>query len=87
MATKAYQVAVQIRYRVEQPFGQAKDKHGFERCRYLGLPKYGLQSFMTFMVIGAKRIVKLLTGISFRQLAKGRRKEVFKPVYASLPWA
>lgn len=86
-ATLLYQVAVSLRYRVEQSFGQAKDKHGFERCRYLGLPKYGVQSYLTFMVVGVKRMVKLLTGITFRKLAKGRRKEVFKPVYASLPWA
>ena len=86
-ATAHYQVATKLRARVEQPFGQAKDKHGFERCRYLGLLKYGLQSFLTFMVVSAKRMVKLLTGITFRQLAKGRHKEVFQPVYATLPWA
>jgi len=84
--TPHYQVAVKVRSRVEQPFGQAKDKHGFERCRYLGLAKYRLQSFMTFMVVNVKRMVKLLTGITFRELAKGRRKEVFKPVYATPPW-
>ena len=85
--THHYQVATQVRSRVEQPFGQAKDKHGFERCRYLGLASYGIQSLLTFLVVNAKRIVKLLTGITFRELAKGRRKEVFKPVYESLPWA
>ena len=66
---------------------QAKDKHGFERSRYIGLLKHGLQSFMTFMVVDSKRTVKLLTGITFRQMAKGRRKEVFKPVYETIPWA
>jgi IS5 family transposase len=85
--TPEYQEGTKLRYRVEQPFGQAKDKHGFERCRYLGLLKYGIQSYLTFMVVAAKRIVKLLTGITFRQLAKGRRKEVFEPVYDMLPWA
>ena len=85
--TPEYQEGIKLRYRVEQPFGQAKDKHGFDRCRYLGLLKYGIQSFLTFMVVAVKRIVKLLTGITFRQLAKGRRAERFTPVYESLPWA
>jgi len=85
--TPHYQEATKLRYRVEQPFGQAKDKHGFEHCRYLGLPSYEIQSFLTFMVVNIKRMVKLLTGITFRELAKGRRKEVFQPVYETLPWA
>jgi len=34
-----------------------------------------------------ERIVKLLTGITFREQAKGRRAEVFEPVYSILPWA
>jgi IS5 family transposase len=85
--TPHYQVATALRSRVEQPFGQAKDKHGFERCRYLGRLNYGVQAFLTFTAINAKRMVKLLVGITFRELAKGRRKEVFQPVYASRPWA
>jgi len=85
--TKHHQVATKLRSRVEQPFGQAKDKHGFEHCRYLGHLKHGLQAFLTFLVVNAKRMVKLLTGITFRELAKGRRKEVFEPVYAQRPWA
>lgn len=86
-ATQHYQVATTLRSRVEQPFGQAKDKHGFEDCRYLGYLNYGRQSFLTFLVVNAKRMVKLLTGITFRELSKGRRKEVFQPVYAERPWA
>ena len=82
-----YQEGTKLRYRVEQPFGQAKDKHGFDRCRYLGLLKYGLQSYLTFMAVNLKRMVKLLTGITFRQLAKGRHSERFTPVFDSLPWA
>ena len=85
--TPHYRAATKVRSRVEQPFGQAKDKHGFERCRYVGLLNYGIQSFLTFMVLNAKRMVKLLTGITFRKMAKGRHKEVFKPVFATLPWA
>jgi len=39
------------------------------------------------MVLNCKRMVQLLTGITFRPQAKGRRAEVFRPVYANLPWA
>jgi IS5 family transposase len=84
--TPEYQEGKALRYRVEQPYGQAKDKHGFERCRYLGLLKYGAQSYLTFMVVTVKRLVKLLTGITFRELAKGSRREVFQPVYDTPPW-
>ena len=82
-----YRVATKIRGRVEQPYGQAKTTCGFERCRYLGLMRYRIQSYLTFMVVNSKRIVKLLCGITFRKLAKGRQKEVFQPVYDTLPWA
>jgi IS5 family transposase len=85
--TAHYRAATKIRSRVERPFAQAKDQHGLDRCRYRGLLNYGLQSFLTFMVVNAKRIVKLLTGVTFREQAKGRRKEVYKPVFATLPWA
>ena len=85
--TPQYQAANEVRYRVEQAFAQAKDKHGLERCRYLGLVRFGIQSYLTFMVVNAKRMMKLLTGITFRKQAKGRRREILKPVYASLPWA
>ena len=86
MQRESYQRGVHNRYRVEQPFGLAKAWHGFERCRYLGLARYRLQSLFTFLVCNSKRIVKLLTGITFRTLAKGRRAEQFTPVYQELPW-
>ena len=87
LATPEHEAASKVRYRVEQPFGTAKQKHGFGRCRYLGLLRYGIQAFVTFMVVNCKRIIKLLTGITFRPLAKGCRRELFTPVYATLPWA
>jgi len=81
-----YQQDKAQRSRVEQPFGPAKQKHGFELCRYLGLDRYRIQAFFTFLVSNCKRLVKLLTGLTFRPQAKGRRAERLKPVYASLPW-
>lgn len=86
-ASEEYQRDSALRYRVEQPFGPTKQKHGFGRCRYLGLARYGIQALFTFLVSNCKRIVKLLTGITFRPQAKGRRAEVLKPVFALLPWA
>ena len=86
VADPAYQQAKRQRYRVEQPFGLAKQKHGFERCRYLGLARYRIQALLTFLVINCKRLVKLLTGLTFRPLAKGRRAEQLTPVYGALPW-
>jgi IS5 family transposase len=87
LSSPDYQRAVALRYRVEQPFGWAKHKHGFERCRYIGLARYRIQAFLTFLVTNCRRIVKLLTGLTLRTPAKGRSAEVFEPVYTSLPWA
>ena len=64
-----------------------RPENGPGRCRYLGLLRYGIQAYLTFMVVNCRRIIKLLTGITFRELAKGRRAEAFKPAYATLPWA
>lgn len=86
-ADPQHQEGRRARYRVEQVFGLAKHWHSFGRCRYLGLVRYRIQSALTFMVCNAKRIIKRLVGITFRPLAKGRRGEVFTPVYAALPWA
>lgn len=86
-ADAEYQAARAQRYRVEQPFGPLKQKHGFGRCRYLGLERYRIQALLTFLVSNLKRMVKLLTGLTYRPLAKGRRAEQVRPVYASLPWA
>jgi transposase, IS5 family len=54
------------RYKIERKFGEAKRWHGFGRCRYLGLPRYGLQAHLTALVLNLKRIVLLLTGVRLR---------------------
>ncbi|NLW92958.1 MAG: transposase [Syntrophomonadaceae bacterium] len=87
VADPTYQFRVKQRYRVEQPYGIAKQGHGFERCRYLGLARYRLQAFWTFTVVNAKRMIKLLTGVTFRPQAKGRKAEHLKPVLAATSWA
>jgi len=85
-ASPEHQAAVKQRFRVEQAFGDVKSWHGFERCRYLGLAGYRIQAFFTFLVHNLKRMVKLLTGVTFRPQAKGRRREQVQPVYGAL-WA
>lgn len=61
-----YQEATKQRYRVEQPFGLAKHYHGFGRCRYIGRTKMTIQSYLTFMVLNLKRVIRLTEGITFR---------------------
>lgn len=61
-----YQEATRQRYKVEQPFGLAKHYHGFTRCRYIGKTKMAIQSYLTFMVLNLKRIIKLTEEVSFR---------------------
>jgi IS5 family transposase len=61
-----YQEGLEERYKVERKFGEAKKWHGFSRCRYLGFVRHAIQSYLTFMALNLKRLVKLLTGVSFR---------------------
>ena len=62
-----YQAGRAERYKVERKFGEAKRWHGFGRCRYLGLLRYGLQAQLTALVLNLKRLVALLTGVRLRQ--------------------
>lgn len=64
--SQEYQRGLKERYKIEGKFGEAKKWHGFTRCRYLGFVKHAIQSYLTFMVLNLKRLVKLLTGVSFR---------------------
>lgn len=61
-----YKRATSLRYRAEQPFGIAKRCHGFTRCRYLGKTRMAIQSYLTFMAINLKQIMKATTGVAFR---------------------
>ncbi len=61
-----YRKATALRYMAEQPFGIAKRCHGFTRCRYLGKTKMAIQSYLTFMAINLKQIIKATTGVGFR---------------------
>lgn len=62
IASPAYQESVPKRKQIEKKFGEEKMRHGFDRCRYLGLKKYAIQSYLTAMVVNLKRIM-LLTSL------------------------
>lgn len=79
-ADPQYQAWKAQRYRVEQPFGTLKRWNGFGRCRYVGLERYRTQALMTFIVHNCRRVVKLLTGVTFRAGAGGKKGEQITPV-------
>lgn len=65
-----YQEGLKERYKVERKFGEAKKWHGFGRCRYLGSVRHAIQSYLTFMALNLKRLVRLLAGVGFRSEGK-----------------
>lgn len=71
MESQAYQEGLKQRYQIERKFGEARKWHGFIRCRYTGYLRHGIQSYFTFMVLNLKRLVKLLTGVTFRGELQG----------------
>ncbi|MFH1283874.1 MAG: transposase [bacterium] len=52
--------ALEKRKRIEAKFGEAKKWHFLRRARYRSRWKVGIQVFMTFFVMNAKRMVKLI---------------------------
>lgn len=71
-ASSAYQEGLKQRYQIERKFGEARKWHGFMRCRYLGNIRHGIQSYLTFMALNLKRLVKLLTGVAFKGESRER---------------
>jgi IS5 family transposase len=68
--SQEYADGLKERYKVERKFGEARKWHGYVRCRYLGFIRHAIQSYLTFMALNLKRLVKLLTGVSFRSEAR-----------------
>lgn len=66
LATPQYQQGKKERYKIERKFGEAKLGHGLSRCRYRGILKYGIQSYLTAMVLNLKRMVRILTGVGLK---------------------
>jgi len=67
--TPQYKQGLKERYKIERKFGEAKQGHGFGRCRYLGSTRFGVQSFLTAIMLNLKRMVKLLFGVNFKARA------------------
>jgi len=66
LASEGYQAGQRERYKIERKFGEAKACHGLGRCRYVGRMGYMLQAYLTAIVLNLKRMVRVLTGTSFR---------------------
>lgn len=66
--------ALKLRKMIERKFGEAKKWHGLARARYRGKWKVAIQIIMTFLVMNAKRIARLLKSPPI--------KEVFQPALA-----
>ena len=64
--SREYQEGLKERYKIERKFGEAKRWHGFGRCRHISFVRHAIQSYLIFMALNLKRLVKLLTGVSFR---------------------
>ena len=64
-----YKQGLRERYKIERKFGEAKQGHGFGRCRYIGKFRYAVQSFFIAIILNLKRMVKLLTGVNFKERA------------------
>lgn len=52
--------ALRLRKMIERKFAEAKKWHGLRRARYRGKWKVAIQVLMTFLVMNAKRIARLL---------------------------
>jgi len=69
--TSQYNQGLKERYKIERKFGEAKQGHGFGRCRYLGRMKFAVQAFFTAIMLDLKRMIKVLTGVGFKTQAAG----------------
>ena len=66
------EAALEKRKRIEAKFGEAKKWHWLHRARYRGRWRVAIQVLMTFLVMNAKRMVKLL----FDKLSPPRSSKV-----------
>lgn len=67
--TVQYKTGLKERFKIERKFGEAKQGHGFGRCRYIGKARFSFQSFLMAIILDLKRMVKLLTGVNFKERA------------------
>ena len=48
---------------VERTYGWAKQKHGLRRARYRGRARVAVQAFLTFMVLNARKALRIKEGL------------------------
>ena len=70
LQTPQYYEGLQERYKIERKFGEAKQVHGFGRCRYRGASGFMVQAYLVAMLLDLKRIVKLVSGVGFKTPAQ-----------------
>ena len=68
--SEQYKLGQKQRYQIERKFGEAKQGHGWGRCRYVGLVRYAIQGFLMAIALNLKRLVLLLTGVPFKGRAR-----------------
>ena len=66
LASEGYRAGQRERYKIERKYGEAKEYHGLRRCRYVGRMRYVIQAYLTAIALNVKRMVRLLTGTSFK---------------------
>ena len=64
--SSAYKAGRSERYKIERKFGEAKQGHGLGKCRHVGLLGFGVQAYLTAIVLNLKRIVKSQTGVGLK---------------------
>jgi len=64
--SEGYRTGQRERYKIERKYGEGKEYHGLRRCRYVGRMRYAIQAYLTAIVLNLKRMVRVLTGTSFR---------------------
>ncbi len=74
MSDPFYEAGLKVRGRIERVFGEGKGGHGLGRCRYLGLARYGVQAYLTAIVINLKQMVRQLTGVALKDDTKPKLK-------------
>ena len=63
LSPEAQKALFRFRTIVERIYGKAKHWHGFGRARYRGRWRVAIQSFMTFLVLNAKKALRIKEGL------------------------
>jgi len=54
-----YQQLTKLRPQIEAKFGEEKQQHGFDLCRYIGIKNYQIQASLTAITVNLKRMMSL----------------------------